>query len=803
MVSLSVDRRNSTMATSQPTIASFFGQTTASTATVSQTVSVPAAVNCPPYLALPVPTCQTAAAGLNSPPAAATQSSSSESATLTVCDQPNQPAGFLFPRRKFGEARPVYRSFQATWFKKWPWLHYDQVHDASLCFVCVKASKSANFKVCASKGDDAFLKRGFCNWKDACGEKRGAFATHERSHIHKYCMNLLSTPSRSVAEMLSSDQCKLMVVNRQYMRKVLDNVIFLARQGLAFRGNWVSDGNRGGAEVDSNFYQLLLLRAKDDPDILEVMQRKTRKYTDHHIQNELMQIMALSHLRKIAAMITESGYFTLESDEVTDASNHEQVIVCLRWVDAHLVAHEEFIGLHHVADITTNTVVGVLKDTVLRMNLNLSMCRGQCYDGAANMKKVAKTIKEIQPKALYLHCFGHSLNLAVSDTLKQVTPLSSTLDHSLEICKLVKFSPRRDAIFTKLKAELSPQVPGLRNLCPTRWTVRAASLESIRLNYPTLLATWEEAVDVVKQTEVKARISGVAAKMMEFSFLFSLMLAERLLKHCDNLSKTMQSTSMPAVEARRLSKLCVAVLEKIRGDSDFDLFWCLVLSTQKQLDVEEPVLQRRRKRPRRYEDGSAGSTFSDPKSYYRSVYYQCLDAAISTINNRFDQRDFSIYANLEEVLCKACSNEDFSCELDEVCEFFDSDFDKSRLETQLQMLSCMNISSSTSHSTLNFTDIHQHFQALSHSEVVLLGEVVKVIKLVLLMPATNAVSERSASAMRRIKSYLRSTMTQSRLNSVMVLHIHKHLTDTVNHIAVLNEFASANDDRRKQFGVFC
>ena len=51
--------------------------------------------------------------------------------------------------------------------------------------------------------------------------------------------------------------------------------------------------------------------------------------------------------------------------------------------------------------------------------------------------------------------------------------------------------------------------------------------------------------------------------MNKFDFLFCLMLAECLLKHCDNLSKTMQSTAIPAVEARRLSELCVAVLQKM------------------------------------------------------------------------------------------------------------------------------------------------------------------------------------------------------------------------------------------------
>ena len=121
--------------------------------------------------------------------------------------------------------------------------------------------------------------------------------------------------------------------------------------------------------------------------------------------------------------------------------------MCLRWVDSRLEAHEDFIGLHHVDDITTNTVVHILKDTVLRMNLNLSMCRAQCYDGASNMKKAAKDFKDVEPRALYLHCFGHSLNLAVADTLKGVKVMSDVLDHALDICKLLKFSPRRDAIF--------------------------------------------------------------------------------------------------------------------------------------------------------------------------------------------------------------------------------------------------------------------------------------------------------------------------------------------------------------------
>lgn len=310
----------------------------------------------------------------------------------------------------------------------------------------------------------------------------------------------------------------------------------------------------------------------------------------------------------------------------------------LRWVDSKFVAHEDFIGLHHVDDITTDTVVRVLTDTILRMNLKMSMCRAQCYDGAANMKKASKEIKAIEPRALYLHSYGHSLNLAVADTLKCIKPMSDVLDHAMEICKLLKFSPRRDAIFNKIKAEILPPVPGIQPLCPTRWMVRASALESILLNYQALEETWEEAIDVVKQADVKARINGVAAKMKEHKFLFSLMLAERILKHSDNLSKTLQATAMTAVEAKHLSQLCTEVFDKMRTDENSDLFWDLTEQTRESLDVNEPVLPRRRKRPRQYEDGMAEPSFADDvKLHYRHIYFESLDSAILTIKERFDQ----------------------------------------------------------------------------------------------------------------------------------------------------------------------
>ena len=74
---------------------------------------------------------------------------------MFIAREPNQPTGFSFSKRKLGEAPPVFCSFQAAWFKKWSWIHYDHVNDKAFCFTCVKVSKLGNLKVRASKADDA------------------------------------------------------------------------------------------------------------------------------------------------------------------------------------------------------------------------------------------------------------------------------------------------------------------------------------------------------------------------------------------------------------------------------------------------------------------------------------------------------------------------------------------------------------------------------------------------------------------------------------------------------------------------
>ena len=76
------------------------------------------------------------------------------------------------------------------------------------------------------------------------------------------------------------------------------------------------------------------------------------------------------------------------TDEMTDITNKELCTVCIRWVDKNLELFEDFIGFWQVSSIDANTLVSVIRDVMLRMNLSINKCRGQCFDGASVMTGV-------------------------------------------------------------------------------------------------------------------------------------------------------------------------------------------------------------------------------------------------------------------------------------------------------------------------------------------------------------------------------------------------------------------------------
>ena len=133
----------------------------------------------------------------------------------------------------------------------------------------------------------------------------------------------------------------------------------------------------------------------------------------------------------------------------------------------------------------------------------------------------------------------------------------------------------------------------------------------------------------------------------------------------------------------------------------------------------------------------------------------------------------------------------------EVLQLYKDDFKGDELKAQLETLRYF------PESTIdNVKELVEFVQSLSATTKSFVSQVTVLAKILLVIPAINAVSERSFSAMTRVKTYLRSTISDCRLNDLMVLHVHKDRTDSLNMVEVANTFVERNDSRHPIFGFF-
>ena len=163
-------------------------------------------------------------------------------------------------------------------------------------------------------------------------------------------------------------------------------------------------------------------------------------------------------MKKLEKLEKMFFFFSKMGDKYTEISNKEQLSLCLQFGKEDLEVQEDFLGFYQLTNIKTETIVNVKKVPLLMFNLHLKNCRGKRYDNTSNMlgKKsgVATSITEEQPKAPAVHCYRHSLSLAV----RQLTFLRKVLDNTRgkvgEICAVATFSSKRENLLGTIREQL-------------------------------------------------------------------------------------------------------------------------------------------------------------------------------------------------------------------------------------------------------------------------------------------------------------------------------------------------------------
>ena len=246
--------------------------------------------------------------------------------------------------------------------------------------------------------------------------------------------------------------------------------------------------------------------------------------------------------------------------------------------------------------------------------------------------------------------------------------------------------------------------------------------------------------------------------------------------------------------------LLCSYLKSIRSESKFNEFYDHIVGESAGL-TEEPCLPRQRKVPRRLDDGSSGHVYANPRDRYRQAYFEAIDLTLGEVDRRFKQSDISKVRSIESLLLEYSNGKVSPDEISEdIQAYLKDDIDLERMKAQLLMLH--DAIKTSNISILKVTNVRTIADVLNANPIFrgMLNEIDKLLKIYFTFPVTSVTSERSFSSLRKIKTYLRSTMSECRLNNLFLLYIHQSKTDELNLKTIVKKFVSVNLRRANYFG---
>ncbi|XP_008178700.1 52 kDa repressor of the inhibitor of the protein kinase-like [Acyrthosiphon pisum] len=503
-------------------------------------------------------------------------------------------------------------------------------------------------------------------------------------------------------------------------------------------------------------------------------------YLSGKMQNEIINSCGTLIQRQIVSKINKSQCFTILADETADVSGTEQFSICIRYFDTDLSKiMEDFLIFVPVTDVTGNGLATVILNTLTSLGLNLNYLRGQGYDGAAAMSGcfngVQAHITEKYPLALYLHCTSHCLNLAVSYACN-VKSVRNTIGSIQEIAVFFR-TPKRQHVLEKNIEKISPSlnIKRLKMMCPTRWVERHDSILVFLELFDSILEALEEISQWV-DLDTSSTAKRLLIAMQEPEFVITTHIVAKVFSINMPLSRQLKTENIDLVLALQLANDVRTVFQDLRRDSsegfsnEFKKIeeW----SKTKNLDIDFYKLTRIQKR-----SINGNITAED---YYRSNVY------IPFLENFLTQLEGRCLQHRELLQCFRCLLPGYIIYSDTDNDFklliktYKDDLDCSEMQIMGEMYLWQNKCKSMSTST-------NIVQLFCECENTIFPCIYKLLKILITLPVTTATSERSFSTLKRLKTYLRNTTGQSRLNGLALMNIHRDIPLSIDQI--IDEFS--------------
>ncbi|XP_060778845.1 zinc finger MYM-type protein 1-like isoform X2 [Neoarius graeffei] len=551
--------------------------------------------------------------------------------------------------------------------------------------------------------------------------------------------------------------------NRHILSRIIDCVKFCGAFELPLRGSETSD-NPG------IFHGLVNFVASLDGVLREHLENATVfNGTSKAVQNELLDSMLAVVKEHIIKEAQSCDFLSIQADEIMDIATQSQLVLVLRYIDAKNNVQERFFEFVPLLAATAESVGMVLKDRLAAIlpkdQKSKLIC--QAYDGSSVMRGTAggvqRKIQDVYPNAHYIHSYAHQLSLIMQQATCHISKVRNFFSDLGGFASFFSRSPKRIGVLDKVAARRLPTSGNIR------WNFHSHAIKTVFEHRDDLSQCFESIRYSGDFDPSTVREAGALAMLLENQdFKFFLQLFHQIMPHVDLLYARLQKKDIDSAHINVCIQYFQQDIQNIRDS---------LHSILEQNGGSRPTKKLRGLNPRDHERIAAevcDTILGHTRERFSFIAH--LVSATLLQGDRFEQYKVMFPEDALSSTLKAYPM-----------------LNGSRLKTELRLI----YSKEEFKDCSGAVNLFQLFMENNLGEV--FSETVALLKILITTPMITAEAQRCFSTLKRIKTFLRNTMTQERLNALAMLSMEKRLVTEMMDFnqKVIEKFASQKERRAK------
>lgn len=626
-------------------------------------------------------------------------------------------------------------------------------------------------------------KEGFNDWKNS----NYRVSTHENSSTHKISVLLMNERSNTLGRIdhaLTIQLDEEIIYWRNVLKRVVACVKALASRGLSFRGH----DEKFGSFHNGNFLMSLELIAEFDPFLAKHITRCGNpgsgytSYLSSTTCEEFIRLMGNKVLKTIVMEILTAKYFSLIIDSTPDISHVDQLTFVIRYVLPNGSPVERFLMFIPNTGHKSQQMTNIVTSTLIELGIDISNCRGQSYDNAANMSGIYNglqaKIKEFSPLAEYVPCSAHSLNLVGECAAESSQEACSFFSLLQELYNFFAASTQR---WELLQAHFT-----VKSLSMTRWSARADACKSLRESWHEI---HQALVSIETDTEQKKAViceaRGIRLKLERFETAIMTVFWGFLLNRINATSKKLQSVEIDITIVIELYEVLIHFIGEIRDNFDDFENQAKKLSFLQEYERDFRRIRKPKLLPGETSTGEEMQQKNGHENFRITTFLLIIDSLSEELKKRLGAykslyNKFNFITKLTKLSPTEVEEKAKSLQM-----IYSSDLDAHFSEECLHFRAHCSVKNEDRNSAVSL------LKWLRTEDLQTIYPNVDIaLRMCVCTPASNCSGERSFSCLRRVKNYLRTTMTEQRLNDLALLNIEADLLRKLECEDLINDFAA-------------